>query len=92
MILLVALSSLRCTGCAKNLRLSRMSRALGIVVGVAGGYIVGHALRQQPWIANLTAIAITVALVATVVSLACAKLRVTSEDGIEVDLHSSDSR
>jgi hypothetical protein len=53
--------------------------------------MVGHALRRAALGLNLAAIAVTVAVIATVFSLACATLRVAPEDGIHVDLQPSDS-
>jgi F0F1-type ATP synthase assembly protein I len=81
---------MHCSGCGKNLKLSRASRAIGIVCGVAAGCLIGHALRKAPWGLNLTVIAATVFAIATLVSLACAKLRPAERNGIVVDFQSPD--
>ncbi|HVP64881.1 MAG TPA: hypothetical protein VMT82_08295 [candidate division Zixibacteria bacterium] len=91
LILIAALYSTHCSGCGKNLRLSRASRTIGLACGVAAGFVIGHALRTAPWGLNLTVIAVTVFGVSSLVSLACAKLRPAQEDGIVVDSQPPDS-
>ncbi len=90
LIRIAATSSGHCPGCGKNLKLSRVSRTIGIVCGVVAGCVVGHSLRTAPLALNLTAIVLTVFAGATLVALGCARLRVAPEDGIVVDIQSPD--